>query len=50
MYFLPVIFVASLFGFIAFGGKKKDISGGGPIVQNILIEANALGIAEIKEQ
>jgi len=46
---MPIILVASFVGFLAFGGKKKDISGG-TIMQNILIEANALGIEEIKAQ
>ena len=50
MYLLPIIFVASLFGFIALGGKNKNIVDGEPIMKNILVEANTLAIAEIKAQ
>ena len=50
MYLLPVVFVGALIGFFALGGKKKEIVGSDPIVQNILVEANVLAIAEIKAQ
>lgn len=49
-YLLPLVLVGSFIGFFALGGKKKNLDGGEPIMQNILVEANTLAIAEIKEK